>query len=315
VSSLAVFAVHPPTGGGITQAATSVARVLRLLLPVWFTIWTLRLLVPYAQLGLPVGFDARIYHQAALAALAGGNPWTDTHLAAGFAGPPPMLLPFYATSLLGETGAATIWVVAAAISAVLVLRRVGLPLWWLLFPPLSIGIWSGNPNLPVVALLLASSPVADAAASVLKIYSLIPSVLLGRLQGVVLTLVVLVVTAPLVPWATFLETWPKVQSTLAEQSPGLSAWPDPILLALAAVGLLLVGRERAAWWAVPSVWPSTQIHYAALALPAMSLPGAYLLSLPLNRGAVAIGVLLTALLARFVPDETWLVRSRTDGRP
>ncbi len=131
----------------------------------------------------------------------------------------------------------------------------------------------------------------------------------------VLALAVFVVTAPLVPWATFIETWPRVQATLADQPPGLSAWPDPFLLALAGIGLLLLGRERASWWAVPSVWPSTQIHYAALALPAMSLPGAYLLSLPLNRCAAAIGVLLTGLLGRFLPAETWLGRGNgADGQ-
>jgi hypothetical protein len=70
---------------------------------------------------------------------------------------------------------------------------------------------------------------------------------------------------------------------------GRSAWINPLLLVpLALVALAAIGRRRAAWWAVPALWPATQFHYSVFALPArLSIPAAAVLALPVPGAAVA----------------------------
>jgi hypothetical protein len=41
-------------------------------------------------------------------------------------------------------------------------------------------------------------------------------------------------------------------------------------MALVVLGLVVLGPQLAGWLAVPALWPSTQLHYSALALPALS---------------------------------------------
>ena len=47
----------------------------------------------------------------------------------------------------------------------------------------------------------------------------------------------------------------------------MSALAIPVLIPVAVIALVLMGRRRAAWWVVPVLWPSTQWYYTSLAMP------------------------------------------------
>src|SRR3954468_949166 len=82
-----------------------------------------------------IGLDARIYRVAAHAALSGGDPWARQG-ALGFAGTPTSLIAYVPAAILPETVAVAAYIGLFVVGAVLVLRRLRLPAWWLLSPPL-----------------------------------------------------------------------------------------------------------------------------------------------------------------------------------
>ena len=71
-----------------------------------------------------------------------------------FAAAPPSLLPMVPFALLPEpVGLAVLFALSLAAS-VWTLRRLGLPWWWITWPPLVDNLWNGNPQLFLVPLLL-----------------------------------------------------------------------------------------------------------------------------------------------------------------
>ena len=72
-----------------------------------------------------------------------------------FAAPPPALIPYFPAAILPEAAAILIYGLLSVLAAVVALRAVGLPLWWLLFPPLAECIIVLNSDVFVIALLLA----------------------------------------------------------------------------------------------------------------------------------------------------------------
>jgi hypothetical protein len=237
------------------------------------------------------GADARLYRLAALAWLDGGDPWAANDAGVYFAAPPPTLVPVALFARLPEPAFVGLVMVVSLCAAVFALRRLGLPPWWLLFPPLVEAITVGNPNVAVVALLIAGRPVGDALATFLKVYAVIPLLLLGRFRALALLAVLLLVTAPLLPWALYLQESQRVLGTLGVQSSGgKSAWVFPILVPFVLLALIRLGRQKAAWLAVPALWPATQVHYSVLALPAATRLIGAILALPIP-GAPAIAVI------------------------
>ena len=59
---------------------------------------------------------------------------------------------------------------AGVAAGVWTVRRLGVPLWWVAFPPLFHAIWNGNPETLVLALLVLNHPLASAGALALKLY-------------------------------------------------------------------------------------------------------------------------------------------------
>ena len=249
------------------------------------------------------GFDARIYVRAASEWLSGGDPWSVSIAGVGFVAPPPSLLPFAPFTMLPESITSVVWVGSSLAAALFAIRRVGLPLYWLLWPPLLEGIWVGNPNVVVLAFLLL--PLGDTPAAFLKIYAIVPSILLGRWRNVALTLIALFVTAPALPWASFLADWPRIIGDLARQAgPSLNGWVSPLLFVAATIALALTVRRP--WFAVPTLWPSIQAHYGVLALPAASGLYGVIAALPIA-GAFAWAAIAVSLRdswkrGRGVPD-------------
>jgi len=239
-------------------------------LPVWFGLNSLFYLFVFFY--ADQGGDARIYHRALLAWLSGGDPWAQEYGGVYFAAPPPTLLYLLPFAAIPEEAYRLLAVGLNVGAAVFVLNRLKLPAWWLLFPPIVEAVSTGNPNLVMIAGLVAAHPVGDAIAGFAKVYGIIPAVILGRWRGVILFAAVLVVTAPVLPWGLFVERWPWIQSLLVTQTSGgksaLLFWP---LVPAVIVALLYLGREKAAWLAVPALWPGSQFQASVIALPALGV--------------------------------------------
>jgi hypothetical protein len=211
-----------------------------------------------------VGIDARIYRLAAAAAVAGQDPWATTDLFR-FAGTPPSLVMFLPAVLLPEPVTVVVYAGAFALTGVWILRRLHLPLWWLLFPPLSESISTVNQNVLVLAFMLASGAVAGIAV-VCTTYAVVPLLLQRRWLAVALGLAASALLLPL--WIKFFEQRDEIGRLLADQSDGgLSAWGAWWLFVPAALALIDLRGHGASWLVIPALWPATQLHYSVLALP------------------------------------------------
>ncbi|HEV7810006.1 MAG TPA: hypothetical protein VGO64_05380 [Candidatus Limnocylindrales bacterium] len=283
-----------------------IVRLLPLVLAAWFvviSVMRLALLVP----GGP-GFDGRLYRAATVAWLNGGDPWAVSQGGVYFAAPPPSLIPMIPFALLPEGVAIGLLLVLAVGASIWAIRRLEAPIWWLAFPPLVDAIWNANPHVFVVPLVLAG---LGPLAVIVKVYAGVPLLGLLRVRALLLAAVLIAITAPFLPWARFVNELPTILLQLRLQSDGglsITALPMPWILVagLAAIAaLVVIGRERAAWLAIPVLWPSTQWYYASVAIPglvrpATSLIAAAILAVPLSQGPlIAIAALaLVELVAR-----------------
>ena len=77
---------------------------------------------------------------------------------------------------------------------------------------------------------------------------------------------------------------------LRQSDGGLSVTATPWLLIVATPALILCGRERTAWLAVPVLWPSTQWYYSTLAVPALTPVAGALMALQIPGATVAAAV-------------------------
>ncbi len=124
------------------------------------------------------------------------------------------------------------------------------------------------------------------------------------------TAALLLVTLPLLPWGLFLERWPEVSAALRDQSAGggLSVWVTPLLLPVAVVAAILLGRERLAWWSIPVFWPYTQWYYSSLVLPVVTPLAGVALSIPVP-GATTVALLIA------LGEVYWANRRRREADP
>ena len=123
-------------------------------LAAWFiTISVMRL--SYLALADPSRIDALPARRLGVA--SGENPWLVHMTTLYFAAAPPSLMPMVPFALLPEpVGLAVLFVLALAASF-WTLRRLGLPWWWITWPPLVDNLWNGNPQLFIVPLLLGAT--------------------------------------------------------------------------------------------------------------------------------------------------------------
>jgi len=236
--------------------------IARVGLPAWFlAIDALWIVKPDA-----LGIDARHYQNAAAAWLSGGDPWAVTESGIPFAAGPHTLLFYAPTSVLPLTVATWAWTLVGLVASVWLVRRLGLPIWWLAFPPLLHSIWNGNPQTIALALLVQGSLVGAVAAVGLKLYAAIP--LLTRWRHLVIAGAVMAAVTLILPWQLYLDRGLGVGSHLQTAWNG-SAWRIPILIVPTFVALWVLRRQGAEWFAVPAVFPATQFYYVAMALPAL----------------------------------------------
>jgi hypothetical protein len=276
-------------------------------LPAWFLAIDVLWIVKPDTLGI----DARHYQNATAAWLAGGDPWAVTESGIPYASAPHTLLFYAPTNLLPLTIATWAWLLAGVVAAVWLVRRLELPLWWLAFPPLLHGVWNGNPQTIALALLVQGSLVGAVAAVGLKLYAAIP--LLTRWRHLVIAGAVIAAVTLILPWQMYLDRGLGVGSHLQTAWNG-SAWRIPLLVVPTLVGLWILRRQGAEWFAIPAVFPATQFYYVAMALPALvGRPViAALLAVPM---VLMVPLVVIGLAIREVASsQGWLPRSR-DRRP
>ena len=267
------------------------------LLLIWFSINTGVLLAPFIRYPWILGGDAVIYARAAALWLAGQDPWgpipgTSVRLVSH-----PHLLLFYAP-FVGLSNVGIVWVIGLLALSAFALRRLGLPYWWLAFPPLADAIRWGSSDALVFALLVLGprwlAPIA-------KPYTALP--LLGdrRWRDIAIALVVGLIATLFLPWQLFLSHLADIAVEIGLNAQDLSVFGEPIAMVVAIVALAALGWRRALWLATPVLWPLTQLHYAAMTIPALTRSVAFFFAVPIP-GAPLVGVVAAAILARFAPS-------------
>jgi hypothetical protein len=276
------------------------AALARIGLPAWFVAIDLLWITKPDALGV----DARPYQRAADAWLAGGDPWTVTEGGIPYAAGPHTLVFYVPTHLLPLAWSTWAWMVIGVLATVFVLRRLGLPWFWLLFPPSMHAMWNGNPQTLALACALLAGPVAATVAVALKLYVAFP--LLRRWRDLAVAAIVLTVALLVLPWEAYVTGDSGLFSHLASAWNG-SAWRFPILLPPTLLALWVLRRRGAEWLAIPAAWPATQFYYSAMALPA-------LVGRPLLAATLALPMVLLPPVAVMAAAVALVWTERT-GRP
>ena len=327
-----------PIGGGLVRLQTVRERVgddhLRILgqivLAGWFAGQTYLRIARFVRDKVPLGQDIQIYYRGVQQWLHGGDPWaanvaTGTHVVFYYAGSPATTVLLAPSALLAEGQFTVLWLGLSVLSAVAIVRWLRLPLWWLLFPPTAEALYSGNPQLVILMLLLAGAGragvVADALAVALKVYAVIPLLGERRLRRVGLALALTIATFVVAPslWIHYAEQFGAISARLAHESEnGYSAFYYPMLLIPTAIAIALLWRrdpKAAAWLAVPALWPSSEFHYATFALPVMTPLLAVLLAVPIQRLAPIAIMLYVCWRFAAQPVQTRLLAWTAEATP
>jgi hypothetical protein len=291
-----------PTSARRLDTTAAVQIVERLVLPVVFGAITVGTL--WLSIGGWFGLDARVYRAAAAAVLAGHDPWRVTVDGLPFAGPPPTLLMYLPAAFVPESVAVVAYTVLNIVAAVVLVRSLRLPSWWLLFPPISGSIIVGNPDVVVACLAVCGGRFAGLAIPI-KLYAAIPLLFERRFGAIALGAAVCALTLPLVPM--FMADAGVINGTFDAFADGrLSAWGSPLFVPT-LIAILLMRARGGGWLAVPALWPHTQLHYACLALPA--LRGRPVVAIALSIGFVQLAP--AAILAQAAWELWRLRRTRT----
>ena len=251
-------------------------------------------------------FDARLYLMATRTWLDGGDPWSVQLAGNYFAAPPPSLLPLAPFAVLPLDVGVAVVALTCFVGALATVRMLRLPWWWLLFPPLVQCLLSANVHALLIPLILVG---AGWLATVLKIYAVITAAILGRWRAVAIALVLLIITAPLLPWGPYLDQFGPISARLADQTK--HHIPELLLLGLSPlifIGLVLIGRERAAWLAPLALWPSQQYYYGTLVIPTQSAVAAALIALPVTGSGILAVAALAAIAWREGRRPAWPTR-------
>jgi hypothetical protein len=289
-----------------------VDRLWCLLVPTVFLVFAGIEVVTLVSGGL--GSDAMIYHRAGANWLSGSNPWDASATFSGriyhFYAAPTAAIVMAPLSLIPLGIFVPGWIALQAASAVFVVRRLELPVWWLLFPPIVSGVLSGNPSLSVLALLLLPFPAAGALAAMVKAYAGVPLLGERRWGAIILSAVLVVASALIAPslWSTFFgDASARTARLMTESDGGFSGLQDPRLFVLALTSIVVIAWvdfRRAAWLAPVVLWPASQLHWSTLAMPVMTTLLALGLAFPMQQVPV---VVISA-------HALWLVWRRTQRR-
>jgi hypothetical protein len=242
--------------------------------------------------------DGQLYLEATRVWLAGGDPFTVVVHRLSLAAPPPTFLPLVPFAILPPALGLALLAVALVVSAVLTIRLLRLPWWWLAFPPLVECVITGNAHGLLLPLMLTGR---GWLAVLLKIYAAVPLAFLGQWRQLFLAAVAILVTVPILPWGSYISKYADISARYAETS--RAGLPFEALVAFAPLALLaflIVGREKAAWMAVPALWPSPQPYYSTLGMPTRSAVAMAVIAIPLPQpGLFALLALAAVQVVRW----------------
>jgi hypothetical protein len=244
------------------------------------------------------GYDARLYSIAARAMIEGHDPYA-APLGGGIViVPPTTLLTFVPFAYVDLAVVTVVCVLGNLLLAAYILRRLGLPAWWIAFPPFFVPILVGSCEILMVAALLFGNRLSGLAV-VIKPYAALPLIAERRwyslaIAGLIFLVSLLVLAGP---WSVFLLELPRIQQAAVLQMPNVNASSDPLLFVVALAALASLGIRRALWLATPVLLPRAQIHYAAMTLPALTPLLAFFWALPIPF-ATTIGIVVVAVVDR-----------------
>jgi hypothetical protein len=291
----------PASFAGLPPLTRWDARLTRLV-PIVFALSTGFQVTKYVVAPVGIGFDAKLYAQAARDWLAGSDPWSTSSFGIRFGAPPPTLLVSAPFAALPDQLLVPLAVMGSFLLAALAIRALALPMWWLAFWPIVDGCMVGNLNIAVFATLVILGRRLDVLAPLLKIYAVVPLVADRRMRSLLIVGLVLAVTFPFLPWAHWWEAQASIASGLAASAQGTSVYGNLLLMIVGATALLSLGIRRAGWLAVPVLWPWTQIHYMAMSVPALTPTLAIVWALPRVPPTIVLSsVVVVALGMRFRP--------------
>lgn len=245
------------------------ARLQRFL-PYVFAVTTGFQATKYIVVPQGVGFDARLYASAARAWIEGGDPWKVSDLGIFFGAPPPTLLAFAPFAFLSGAVVSVILIAASTFAAVIAIRSLGLPLWWLAFWPIVDGVLVGNPDVIMLCLLVVARGRLAGLAALLKVYAVAPLLGEWRLRQLAVALVLTLASVLVLPWGHWLSDLGLITEHLERTSASTSVFGNPVAMIVGAGALLALGVRRAGWLVVPLLWPSTQPHYMAMSVPMLT---------------------------------------------
>ena len=170
-----------------------------------------------------------------------------------------------------------------------------------------------NPHVWLTALLLTGRPAAEALASLLKIYAIVPVGGRWHWRGVAYTVAGLAASVVVSPhlWLGYIAEFGPTTARLAQEAAGgFSAAIVPVLvvpMAFIILALAVVDRTAASWLAVPALWPSSQLFTQTFAMP-LFVAGrapvlAALLAIP-SRGVAPVAIVAYVLV------RLWQVRGQ-----
>lgn len=230
-----------------------------------------------------LGVDAAIYYRAATAYARGLSPWDALVVSPGgheyhFAALPPTVLVMLPFTAMNERAFVWLWLALSVGSAFWIVRRLKLQWWWVMFPPLIEGVYVANPQIVLLALLLAGWSLLAALAPMLKIYAVVPLVGERRYGALLLTLGLLAASVLVAPglWSEYVARNGEISGRIIEEAEGgYSAFGSPefTLLITAAAGIALlaaVDLSAAGWLAAPAVFPAAQFHLSTMAMPVLA---------------------------------------------
>jgi hypothetical protein len=264
--------------------------VRRFGLPFWFLLTSVAQWIASAGPWRP-GFDTELAVGASKTWLIGGNPWS-YFLVGGdgnvyhFAGLPPTLFIYAPLTGLNLELAGFVGVVVSLVAALIVIRRLHLPIWWFLFPPLNAAVFFANPHMLLMALLLAGGAWL---APAVKVYAFIPMVGEARWRDITVGLAIFAATVLAAPtlWSNWATSFADTNARLLAEAQGGWSLTGPLLI-LGVVALVVIALRKdartAGWLAVPAIWPASEFFYSTMALPVMTPLLAVMLAVPLHLG-------------------------------
>ena len=279
-------------------------------LPLWFALTTVAhwraLFGPWVP-----GFDTELAVGAAKNWLDGGDPWAFSLIGESgnvyhFAGLPPTLFAYAALVPLGTQLAGYVGIAFSVVAAILIVRRLRLPLWWLLFPPLNESVAVANPHVVLLALLILGG---GWLAPAIKVYAFVPMLGERRWRQIAMALGAFAGTLIAAPglWWHWVTNFGAINARLVAEAQDGWALTGPAVI-LGIVPILAIAWRKdlrtAGWLVIPAAWPASEFFYSTLAMPVMTPLLAVFLAIPRHVGpplAIAVYALWLVWSQRAAP--------------